>query len=121
MAELTAEQLIDLRSDLGDNKTPPAFTDEELQRLYVRMSQSYNATVVLGFDQILADAVKLADYTQNDTEEKKSQVPGNLLKLRAIWQKKWDDEVAAAIVPPRKTSAMVNLRPVWRSKSSPNA
>jgi hypothetical protein len=120
MVALTNDQLIDLRNDLGDTKTPPAFTDEELERLYVRTSEGHTATVVLGLDQLIMDAVKFSDYTQNETQEKKSQIFDHLLKVRALWQKKLDDETAAAGLLPR-TSIMTRLRPVWRSKSSPNA
>ena len=121
MAELTDAQIDDLRNDLGDIKNPPAFPDDELQRLYTRATEGYTATVLLGLDQLIANTARFADYTQNDSEEKKSQIFANLLKVRAIWQKRLDDEVAAAVPSSRRTSTLVNLRPVWRSKSGPNA
>jgi hypothetical protein len=117
---LTNDQLNDLRNDLGDMKKPPAFPDDELERLYARTSENYAKTVVLGIDQLLADAIKFTDYVQNETQEKKSQIKEGLLKLRAIWQKRVDDETAEAFVAP-KTVVMTRLRPVWRSKGSPNA
>ena len=120
VADLTAVQLNDLRNDLGDTGVTPAFPDAELQRLYLRTSEGYTATVILGLDQLIMNTAKFADYTQNDTEEKKSQVFTNLLKVRAIWQKRLDDETAAVVVLPR-TVVMTRLRPVWRSKGSPNA
>lgn len=119
MAELTVDELSDLHKDLGDNNDPPAFSDAELQRLYVRMAGNYTATVVLGFDQLLGDAAKLSDYTQNESEEKKSQIPGTLLKLRGLWQAKLDKETAAIVTPSARTSALLSIRPIWRSKSRP--
>lgn len=121
MPGLTTEQIQDLRNDLQDTRTPPAFPDDELQRLYSRMGEGYTATVLLALDQLIMGSAKFSDYTQNDTEEKKSQVMANLIKVRAIWQKRRDDESADGVMPPRKTSALVTLRPVWRRKSGPNA
>jgi hypothetical protein len=117
VANLTIDQITDLRNDLGDNKTPPAFSDAELQRLYTRSDDNYSKTMVLGLDQLIMDAAKFSDYTQNETQEKKSQIFDHLLKVRAIWQGRVKDETLAAT----KTVRMTKLRPVWRSKGTPNA
>jgi len=83
---LTAEQLTDLRADLGDTGASPAFSDAELERLYVRAGENYAKTMVMALNQLLASVSKLTDYTQNQTQEKASQVFGHLSKLRDIWQ-----------------------------------
>lgn len=83
---LTPEQLADLRADLGDTGASPAFSDLELERLYGRAGESYAKTMVMALNQLLASASKLTDYTQNQTQEKASQVFAHLMKLRDIWQ-----------------------------------
>lgn len=82
---LEAEVLVDFRADIGDSGTPPAFSDAELQRLYERTGEDYNRAVLLAFDQLLSGAAKFASYTQNQTQEKKSEIFNNLLKLRTLW------------------------------------
>lgn len=94
---LDADQLTDFRGDIGD--TNSVFSDAELQRLYARASDDYNTAVVGAIDQLIASASKFADYTQNQSQEKKSQIFEHLLKLRAIWQKKVDDAAAVAAAP----------------------
>jgi hypothetical protein len=83
---LTPEQLIDFRADIGDNNVPPAFSDPELQRLYVRADTNYHKAVLLAFDQLISSAAKFSEYTQNASTEKKQQIFENLRKARADWQ-----------------------------------
>jgi hypothetical protein len=120
VAELTGDQLTLLRADLGDTATPSAFSDTELQMLWDLAEESHARTVLWGFDQLLASAVRFTDYTQNETQEKKSQIRDGLFKLRAIWQSRVADEAATAGTLPR-TTVMTRLRPIWRTKGSPNA
>lgn len=82
---LTTDQLKDLRADLGDSSSPPAFSDTELQRLFARTGEDYNATVVLAIDQLLINASKLHDYTAGQTSEKISQVFAQLTEVRKVW------------------------------------
>lgn len=116
MSELTVDQLTDLRADLGDVKTPPAFEDAELQRLYVRSGENYTHTVILGFDQLLTQAALFTDYTQNETQEKKSQIFDHLIKLRAMWRQSLADEQKTA-----SPTALTALRPIWKRKTRPYA
>lgn len=83
---LNAQQLADLRADLGDVGHPPAFSNAELARLYERAGENYARTVVMALDQLLASAARLSDYTQNQTQEKASQVFEHLRALREMWQ-----------------------------------
>lgn len=119
MSELTEQQLIDLRADLGDTGATPAFTDAELQALWDRAEESHTKTVLWGFDQLIASATKFTDYTQNETQEKKSQIFDHLLKLRSLWKDRLAQDVidARAVSP----SSLTRLRPIWNRKSSPYA
>ena len=83
MAELSAEQLSDFRADIGDANN--AFSDAEIQRLYVRSGESYEGAILLAIDQLLGNAVKLTDYTSGQSSEKASQVFTNLLNMRRVW------------------------------------
>lgn len=93
MAELTVQELADFRADIGD--TSGVFTDAELQRLYARASEDYDTAILYAIDQLIANASKFADYTQNQSQEKKSQIFDHLLRLRSIWKSKVDAAAAA--------------------------
>lgn len=89
---LTAEELQDFRDDIAD--VNGVFSDVEIQRLYTRAGESYNKAVVRAIDQLIANSAKLSDYTQNQSQEKRSQVFDHLLKLRSIWQGRAEDDDA---------------------------
>lgn len=94
---LTAEQLSDLRADLGDSNT--AFTSVELNRNWDRLEnaandlQRHNATLALCFRQLLASASKLHDYTAGATGEKLSQVRKHLQEMYELFA----DDLEAAL------------------------
>lgn len=87
---LTAQQLSDLRADLGDSAT--AFSDDELNRNYDRVSgatseqQRHNATLALCFRQLLASAAKMHDYTAGAVGEKLSQVYDHVRQMYALYE-----------------------------------
>jgi hypothetical protein len=83
--ELDADELTDIRTDIGDANTPPVFSDDELQRLYTRKEGSYEATVVLAYDQLIGSAAKLFDYTQGQSSESRSQIIKQLKTVRDLW------------------------------------
>lgn len=116
MTDLTATQLEDFRTDIADTGTPPAFTDAELQRLYARAGEIYNRAILLSIDQLIVSAAKFADYTQNQSAEKKSQVIAHLLKVRDIWQMRSDSDTASA----QTTTRIVPLKVTRRSKEFPD-
>lgn len=95
---LSIVQLEDFRADIGDTATTPAFTDPELQRLYVRAGENYNRAVLLAIEQLIANAAKFNDYTQNESQEKKSQIFDHLLRLRAMWEDKVNTKKQVGIV-----------------------
>jgi len=86
---LTAEQLADLRIDMG-NVDATDFTDDQLQRLYVRAGSSYEATVRLGLRQLLARIAGQVDYKAGETYERRSQRYAQLLALLEYWDAKTD-------------------------------
>ncbi len=85
MADLTADQLTDLRADIGDAGATQAFTDDELQRLYTRAGESYNRAVLLAFRQLLGNSWKQTTYKQNQSSENRSDVFKHLKQMAAYW------------------------------------
>ena len=85
MAALTSKQLKDMRGDVGISETPEVFGDEELNRLYERAANNYEAAVVLALEQLIADAAKFHDYTANATKEEASQI---FEHLKEVWNMK---------------------------------
>jgi hypothetical protein len=89
----TDTQRDDLRADLGLPADETVFTDVELDRLYVRAEARYTNTNsievyarVLACKQLRAKAANLTDYTQNETQEKLSQIFANLGKMQADFE-----------------------------------
>ncbi len=101
MATLDADQLTDLRADIGDDGT--VFSDAELHRLYTRAGSDYDKAVVLAFRQILANATKLHDYRIAQSGESLSQVYRNVKDLLVHWE---------SIADVKQQVKMVGLRSV---------
>jgi hypothetical protein len=98
---LTPDEITDFRNDIADSDG--AFEDEEIQRLYTRAG-TYEGAVLLGIDQLIADASKLYTYRMNTTEEEREQVVDHLANhLRPIWVER------AAKVEKKQTIRMVRL------------
>lgn len=55
MTTLSAAQIKDLRSDIGDTGINPEFAPEELQRFYDRAEDDYPSAVVYALRQRVAD------------------------------------------------------------------
>lgn len=88
MAELTAAQIADMQGDLAIGDDESVFTNDELQRLYVRASEDYNTAVYYAYRQILASkVVAWTDYQVAQTKVSASQAFANLKTLVAEWQK----------------------------------
>lgn len=113
----------DFRADIGDGAG--AFSDAEIDALETRATARYGASVayegarVLALNQLIANAAKFADYTQNDSSEKKSQKFSNLLKLRGIYKAELaeaEEDAAGASVRMGKTRKKPS-----RSKEYPDA
>lgn len=81
---LSADQLADLRGDVGDDGT--VFTDAELNRLYTRASSNYTLTVIMTLRQILADGAKLHNYQIAQSRHDLGQVFDHIRYLLDYWE-----------------------------------
>lgn len=114
MTELTETQLARLRRKIADQGTPPAFPDDELQDIWDEAGENWNLTIVMCFNELLASAAKFNDYTQNESQEKKSQISKNLADLRDYYQKLYDQEGGG------NTTRIVGIKVQRRQKCYPN-
>ena len=81
-----------LRGDLDADDD--ALTDAEIDDAFARAGEQYGdnsfaveaAARVLAIQQLLAGAAKRADYAQNASSERRSQVFDHLMRLRAIYE-----------------------------------
>lgn len=103
---LSAEQLADFRADIGDQGSPPAFTDDELQRLFTREGE-YNKAVLRAYKQLLGSAAKFANYTAGQHSEQKKQIFDNLKDLVALWEADTDNKEQVRIVGVRTVPSQV--------------
>ena len=111
---LTADQLTDFQSDLGISDDETVFTDVELERLFARANEVYEAAVYMAWRQIFAQATKYIDYKVAQTEEKRSQVWDHIKAMMAHWKAEAD---AASGV---QGAAFVGLNVIpTRSKEEP--
>ncbi len=83
---LTPEELADLRADIGDTSSSPAFTDDELQRLHERAEGDPLYTRVLCLRQLLANAAKLFNYTSGFTRVDQAVIFDRILKLLEYYE-----------------------------------
>lgn len=113
---LTAQEIEDIRADIGDTGASEAFTDDEIQRAYDRcvnapdQNTRDSATRGLLVRQLLASAAKLNDYSAGATSEKRSQIFAQLEKLFEMYRKALE---SALNTEPRGT-ARVNIKNVPR-------
>ena len=90
-----------LRSDIGADST--SLPDATADALFVEAGEMYTEagpiaayTRVLAIRRLMANAAKLTDYTQNESQEKQSQVFSQLKQLLTFWQSQLDAAIAAA-------------------------
>lgn len=90
-----------LRSDIGADST--SLPDATADALFVEAGEMYTEagpiaayTRVLAIRRLMANAARLTDYTQNESQEKQSQIFAQLKQLLAFWQGELDDAIAAA-------------------------
>lgn len=80
----------DFRDDIGDENS--AFSDDDINRLETRAIERYGAgfayegAIVLALNQLVANAAKFADYTANDSSEKKQQKFKNIMEVRKMYK-----------------------------------
>ncbi len=90
-----------LRADLDADHA--ALTDAEIDDAFARAEAQYATSAaveacarVLCLQQLLAGAAKRADYSQNATSERSSQVFEHLLRLRALYMSALDAALGTA-------------------------
>lgn len=99
---LTAQQILDIRADLGIGASGAAdeiFSDTELNVLFDRAGSDYNTAVYFGWRQILANSVKYIDYRVAQTSISRSQAFDHILRMVAFWaaeSKSADDQLLSA-------------------------
>lgn len=78
---------------LDTGTTVAVFDNDEVDALFEEAAETYSDadaikayTRVLGIQRLLANAAKLTDYTQNQSQEKQSQVFDHLKSLLSFWQ-----------------------------------
>jgi len=87
---LTTALLTRLRRKIGD-ESETAWDDAELNDSYDEAGGSWNLTIALLFEELRNNAVKFADYKQNESEEKRSQIFANLEKTARYYRSIVDD------------------------------
>lgn len=96
MAALSATELSNLRLDLGDTNTPPAFSDPRLQANYDRFDASLSATVLfeatlaLCYRQLLAEANLFHNYTAGQVSENLQQIRDNIKDMFELFKPSLD-------------------------------
>lgn len=107
---IETDELITLRRKIND-KGQRAFSDPELDELWVEAGENLSKTVFLCLEELAIDAARFADYTQNETQEKRSQVFDHLMnKLLPYWKAKSEAETA----PLTRVSRIVGTKVVPR-------
>lgn len=115
MPSLTATQLADARADLGDEDTPYAFSDDELQRLWTRADENYTRMIVLALRQLLMNAAKFYDYVSGFTRQEQEKVFGHLENMYERWSGLDKGEAQVNIV------GIAVIPPAIENKDQPNA
>jgi hypothetical protein len=89
---LTAQQITDIRDDIGDNGASETFTDAEIERAYERTAAvsvektRQNATRGILIRQLMANAVKLTKYTAGATSEDRTTIFNALKTMYGMYQ-----------------------------------
>lgn len=86
----------------GSDSSIDVFGNDEIDIIYTEADADYAsyserviriAAVVLGYEEIMADAVKQVTYLQNDSRIDGSDLPKNLMK----WIEDWREKLEAAM------------------------
>jgi hypothetical protein len=99
---LDATQILDFRADIGDETSPYAFSDTELDRLYDRCENSYDRAVILAIEQLLANAVKFYSYTAGYTKAEQDKIYDHLKNFLELKKSRGNQAhiIGVSIVPP---------------------
>lgn len=80
-----ADIMVDMQQDLAIGHDQSVFTNDELERLYVRAEEDYNLAVYYGWRQILAGSAKWVDYQVAQTKVSKSQAFDQIKAMVTFW------------------------------------
>jgi hypothetical protein len=95
MTTITAQEEITLRRKLGNGGR--GFSTPDLDAIWVEAEESMSKAVWICFEELMNDAARFNDYTQNDTQEKRSQVFDHIAnKLVPYWKNKVELEAAGS-------------------------
>jgi len=110
MTTITAQEEITLRRKLGNNGA--GFSTPDLDSIWVEAGQSMTKAIFICFEELLNDATRFNDYTQNDSQEKRSQIFDHIAnKTLPYWKAKAIEEDNAAN-PTNKGVRILGLRVV---------
>jgi hypothetical protein len=88
----TVQQIADLRADIGDVGSEQAFTDDEITRIWARVSGAsddytqHRAAMALMIEQLLSQAVKLTTYHAGSIAENLSDVRKGLEAQHKLYE-----------------------------------
>jgi hypothetical protein len=85
---LTAQQILDIRGDLGvgaSGSSTQIFTDAELNSLFDRAGEDYNLAVYYGWRQTLANSARWIDYQVAQTKVSRSQAFDHIKAMVTFW------------------------------------
>lgn len=88
----TAQTESDIRADIADTNAEQAFSSDELARLYERAGQKHYATCVLAVRQLIANAVKLETWKQQDVSLDGQEVFDRLNRMLEMFEAEADKE-----------------------------
>lgn len=94
------------------DKNKLGFSDPELDDLYDETSGNFDKAVLLAWEELAANATRFADYVQNETQVKKSQIFDHIVnKLIPMWQAKVAKRNQVRIVGTSIVPTRARLRP----------
>lgn len=100
---LTAQEITDIRDDIGDNGSSEAFSDDEINNAYDRASSDHTdnlmlRTQVILIRQLLASAAKMTAYKEGQTSVQADQVFAHLKDLLALKKEELSDAAGQAVI-----------------------
>lgn len=112
MTTITVSELTRLRQKIG--RQGAGFSDPNLDAIWVEAGANMTKAIFLCLEELMIDAARFNDYTQNESQEKRSQIFDHLAnKLVPYWKAKVEEEAAAAN-PASKAARIVGTRVIPR-------
>lgn len=95
MTTMTAQDEVNFRRKLGNGGR--GFATPDLDAIWTEADGSMSKALWIAFEELMNDAARFNDYTQNDTQEKRSQIFDHIAgKLVPYWKAKAELEDTAA-------------------------